>query len=127
MFLVFRSVFFGNWYFKFLPDARQAVQSFTFVLISFFFSGHQKSLASVSIFVIPEWPKCRISSNLLLRSIGTTVWSSTNTRPHRIDNFSNTGLYPSGAVSRSSLLMLVLTRVSSGSMRSLKLMSSNPA
>ena len=36
----FPKCFFGNWYFKLLPDARQAVQSFTFVSMSFFFSGH---------------------------------------------------------------------------------------
>ena len=94
---------------------------FTFVSMSFFFSGHQKILALVSIFVLPEWPKCKISSNLLLRSIGTTNWSSTNTRPHRIDSFSNTGLYPSGAVSQSSRLMLVLTRVNSGSIAVFKI------
>ena len=92
-----------------------AVQSFTFVSMSFFFSGHRKILALVSIFVLPEWLKCKISSNLLLRSIGTTIWSSTNTKPHRIDSFSNTSLYPSGAVSRSYRLMLVLTQTKQSS------------
>ena len=36
-------------------------------------------------------------------------------RPHRIDSFSNTCLYLSCAVSQSSRHMLILTRVSSGS------------
>ena len=47
--------------------------------------------------------------------MGTAIWLSTKTRPQRIESLSKTGLYPSGAVSLSSRLMLALTRVISGS------------
>ena len=57
-----------------------------------------------------------MSSSRLRRSTGTTIWSSMNTNPHRIESLSNTGLYPSGVVSLSSRLMLALTLVSSRSM-----------
>ena len=81
----------------------------------FFISGHQNIFASDVIFMIPEGPKCSISNRRRLRSIGMTIWSSTNTRPHLIDSLSKTARYPSGNVSRSSLRILFLTRVTSGS------------
>ena len=79
----FPYLFFGIWYLKFLPVARQAVQSFTLCSISFRISGHQNIFASDSIFVVPEWPKCRISMSCLLKSMGTAIWSSKKTKPHR--------------------------------------------
>ena len=78
--------------------------------------GHQKILASAVILVKPAWPKCKMSSSRLRRSTGTTIWSSINISPHRMESFPNTGLYPSGVASLSSRLMLILTLLSSGSM-----------
>ena len=80
--------------------------------LSRFISGHQKTFASASNFVVPAWPKCRMSSSLLRRSTGTTMLSSMNRSPHLIESLSNTGLYPSGVVSLSSRFMPALTLVS---------------
>ena len=53
-FLIFRSIFFGSYYSRLLPDARHAVQSLTLFSMSCFLAGHQNFLASEVILVIPE-------------------------------------------------------------------------
>ena len=47
---------FGNWYFKFLPDAMQARQFFTYSSTSFCILGHRKISASATILVDPACP-----------------------------------------------------------------------
>ena len=85
----FPKCFFGSWYLRFLPEAKQAVQSFTLFSMSCFIPDHQNMRASDIIFVVPEWPKRKMSRSLRFKSIGITIWSSTKTSPYLIDSLSN--------------------------------------
>ena len=105
MFIRYLVLWIFTWY-----EACGAILDFR--TMSFFSSGHQNVFASISIFVISELSKSKTTENRLLRPMGTTIRSSTNTRPQRSDSLSNTGLFRSVAGSRSPLRMLLLTRMS---------------
>ena len=72
-------------------------------------------------FFMDVWPpKCIVSINFFLSSVGTIIFSSLNVSPDLIDNFSNIGRYCSGAVTVWSPLFLAsLTRLSSASVTGL--------
>ena len=59
-----------------------------------------------SHFLIPDRPKCNTSSSRRRKSNGIAIWSSTTVRPHPLNDFSKTSLFPPGAVSPSFFLKL---------------------